>query len=311
MAGPPWLGCLGGLLCLLARASGTRNLDIHRRKPDNRPTPARDTHVYSSIALPRPSVHHEDCQYTSRPLAAMASHHADGERIPPHQHPRAQLVHAISGVMTIGCPHGRWVVPTGRAVWVPPDTSHDIQIAGQVGMRTVFVAPDARSDLPSACEVIEVSSLLREAIIAAVNIPLDYALGGRDERVMQLILDEVQSAPRLSTQLPVPSHPRLATLCARLIAEPALSMSLEEAAEMLCMSSRTLSRLFYREIGMSFPDWRRHTRLLLSLSRLASGMSIFEVALEHGYDSPSAFTAVFKRVMGVAPSAYLSQLEPS
>jgi AraC-like DNA-binding protein len=240
----------------------------------------------------------------------MASHHTDGEYIPPHQHPRAQLVYAISGVMTVSCPQGRWVVPTGRAVWVPPYTSHDIQIAGQVRMRTVFVAPDARVDLSSACEVIEVSPLLREAIIAAVNVPLDYALGGRDERVMQLILDEVQSAPRLSTQLPAPRHLRLAALCARLIAEPALPMNLEDAAEALCMSSRTLSRLFHREVGMSFPDWRRHTRLLLSLSRLASGASIFEVALEHGYDSPSAFTAAFKRVMGVAPSTYLHQPEP-
>jgi AraC-like DNA-binding protein len=213
--------------------------------------------------------------------------------------------------MTIGCPNGRWIVPTGRAVWVPPDTPHDICMAGQVGIRTVFVAPDARTDLPSACEVIEVSPLLREAVIAAVNIPLDYALGGRDERVMQLILDEVQCAPRLSTQLPVPRHPRLAALCARLIAEPALPMSLEEAAQTLCMSSRTLSRLFHREVGMSFPDWRRHTRLLLSLSRLTSGMSIFEVALEHGYDSPSAFAAAFKRMLGMAPSAYLGQLVPT
>ncbi|MGC1547796.1 MAG: helix-turn-helix transcriptional regulator [Rhodanobacter sp.] len=262
-----------------------------------------------AMALDRSSVHHDDCQQTLRPLAAMASDHSDGEHIAPHRHRRAQLVHAISGVMTIGCPHGRWVVPTGRAVWVPPDTSHDIHIAGSVRMRTVFVEPGTRAGLSTVCEVIEVSTLLREAVIAAVRIPFDYRLGGRDERVMELILDEVQGASRLSMQLPVPRHPRLATLCARLIAEPALPMSLDEAAQVLCMSSRTLSRLFHREVGMSFPDWRRHTRLLLSLSRLAAGASIFEVALEHGYDSPSAFAAVFKRVMGVAPSVYLSQLE--
>jgi AraC-like DNA-binding protein len=29
------------------------------------------------------------------------------------------------------------------------------------------------------------------------------------------------------------------------------------------------------------------------------------VALAHGYDSPSAFTAMFRRTMGVPPSAYL------
>ena len=57
---------------------------------------------------------------------------------------------------------------------------------------------------------------------------------------------------------------------------------------------------------MSFGDWLRRMRLLLSLPRLAAGASVLEVALEHGYDSPSAFTAMFRRSLGVAPSVYLA-----
>lgn len=266
--------------------------------------PARTRHRGAATR----AIDHEDCQDTPRPLAAMASDHVDGEYIPAHRHRRAQLVHAIAGVMTVGCPQGRWIVPTGRAVWVPPDTSHEIRIAGPVQMRTVFIEPAACRDLPALCEVIEVTPLLREAVIAAVAIPFAYARGGRDERVMQLILDELHAAPRLSMELPMPRHPRLAALCARLIAEPARAMSLDEAARELCVSSRTLARLFHREAGMGFTDWRRRTRLLLSLPRLAAGASVLDVALEHGYDSPSAFSAVFRREFGLAPSAYLGRL---
>lgn len=255
------------------------------------------------------AVDHEDCQHTPRALAAMASDHRDGEYIARHRHPRAQLVHAIAGVMTVGCPQGRWIVPTGRAVWVPPDTDHDIRIAGPVQMRTVFVEAAACVGLPTVCEVVQVTPLLREAVVAAVSIPFDYALGGRDEHVMQLILDELRAAPRLSMQLPVPRHPRLAKLCASLIAEPARPLGLGAAARELCVSERTLARLFRREVGMSLPEWRRRTRLLLSLPRLAAGASVLEVALEHGYDSPSAFTAVFRREFGLAPSRYLGRLE--
>ncbi len=56
---------------------------------------------------------------------------------------------------------------------------------------------------------------------------------------------------------------------------------------------------------MSFGDWRRRMCLLLSLPRLASGVSILEVALEHGYQSPSAFSAMFRRSLGVSPTEYL------
>ncbi|WP_316398723.1 helix-turn-helix transcriptional regulator [Bradyrhizobium sp. 33ap4] len=251
---------------------------------------------------------HEACQLTPRPVAAMASSHMDGEFISPHHHPRAQLVHAIAGVMTVRCPQGSWVVPSGRAVWMPAGMDHSIRISGQVEMRTAFVAPDARPGLPSTCEVIEVSALLLALLVSATRIPFEYDTYGRDGRIMELILDEVQSARRLSMHVPMPQHPRLATLCERLIADPSAPATLEELAGGLAMSGRTLARLFHSELGMSFGEWRRRMRLLLSLPRLAAGTSILEVALEHGYQSPSAFAAMFKKTFGVAPSRYLDDL---
>lgn len=247
---------------------------------------------------------HEDCQGALRPVAAMASSHANGEFIYPHHHPRAQLVHAIAGVITVTCPPGSWVVPTGHAVWMPAGMDHAIRIAGQVEMRTVFIDPDARTDLPTKCEVIEVSALLRALVVSATCIPFDYDVQGRDGRVMDLILDEVRLAPRLSMHVPMPRHARLAKLCERLIADPAAPVTLESLAADQAMSGRTLARLFHKELGMSFGEWRRRMRLFLSLPRLAAGTSILEVAMEHGYQSPSAFAAMFKRTFGIAPSNY-------
>ncbi|MND84353.1 Helix-turn-helix domain protein [compost metagenome] len=41
---------------------------------------------------------------------------------------------------------------------------------------------------------------------------------------------------------------------------------------------------------------------MLSQQCLADGKPILNVALEHGYQSASAFTAMFKRILGHAPS---------
>ena len=42
-----------------------------------------------------------------------------------------------------------------------------------------------------------------------------------------------------------------------------------------------------------------------ALPRLAAGEPVTRVALDLGYASPSAFTRMFRRVLGVSPSEYL------
>lgn len=56
----------------------------------------------------------------------------------------------------------------------------------------------------------------------------------------------------------------------------------------------------------SIGNWRR-MRLLASLDALAAGHSILEVALDLGYDSQSAFSAMFRRTLGVSPSLYFGR----
>ena len=53
---------------------------------------------------------------------------------------------------------------------------------------------------------------------------------------------------------------------------------------------------------MSFATWRQQARLLESLRRLAAGEPVTKVALDCGY--ASAFGAMFRRALGVAPTAY-------
>jgi AraC-like DNA-binding protein len=58
---------------------------------------------------------------------------------------------------------------------------------------------------------------------------------------------------------------------------------------------------------MSFGAWVRRARLLAALERLAQGEPVTAVALDCGYDSPSAFAQMFRRHIGWAPSRYFSQ----
>lgn len=174
--------------------------------------------------------------------------------------------------------------------------------------RALFVDLLARADLPQGCRVVDISPLLRHLIIAAIDIRQDYPAGGRDERVMELILDELRVLPILALHVPLPIDAPLASLCQALRDDPAGDWTLQRAARQLGVSGRTLTRAFQRETGLSFVQWLRRVRLLASLDALAAGHSIMEVALDLGYDSPSAFSAMFRRTLGVSPTAYFGKM---
>lgn len=199
-----------------------------------------------------------------------------------------------------------FVVPPLRALWLPSGTQHEVHYRGQVSLRTLYVEPQAYVNLPDHCRVIEVSDFLRALILEASNLPVEYDLGGREGRIMALLLDEVAAMPVVPLRAPMPADERLARICRAIFKNPAQDDKLEDWARMAGMSRCTLARLFRRETGMSFVAWRQHVRLLEALSRLATGHSVTNVAMDVGYQSPSAFTAMFHRTFGTTPSRYFS-----
>ena len=241
-----------------------------------------------------------------RPVGAMAKDFAAGYLIPEDAHIRGQVLYAVAGVMSVYTEHGTWVVPPERAVWVPPGTRHSTRMSGAVAMRTLYVREAECALLPPRCCVINVTPLLRELILRAVELPVDYDESGAGGRVMALILDEMQAAHTLPLHLPHPNDLRVRKVCETLIAHPADTRSLAEFGSAFGASERNLARLFVKETGMSFAAWRQQARLVAALEQLAQRAPIGRIAESLGYESASAFTAMFKKSLGVAPKDYFA-----
>lgn len=56
-----------------------------------------------------------------------------------HQHPRAQLLHAMSGTMQVVSATALFIVPPGTGLWVPAHTEHVTQMPGGLAMRGLFL----------------------------------------------------------------------------------------------------------------------------------------------------------------------------
>lgn len=86
---------------------------------------------------------------------------------------------------------------------------------------------------------------------------------------------------------------------------PAYRWTLQNLAERACMSRSSFALKFKQTVGATPMEYLTRWRMLLAGDRLTnSSDSIFEIALSLGYESESAFSTAFKRVMGCSPRQY-------
>ena len=248
----------------------------------------------------------DTCENIPRDAVVTAHDYADGQCFALHTHQRGQFAYAACGVITVLTDQGNWVVPPQRAIWVPAGVPHEMCMTGPVTMLNTYIHNHAatRLNLPGHCQVFGVSELLGLLLLQAKDVPMLYDETGRQGLVMNLLLYEIAHMPPLSLNAPLPDEPRLARACRTLLAQPSLEVGIDDMAREVGMSRRTFTRLFRQQTGISFVEWRQQACLLAAVVRLGHGEAITRVATDLGYSSPSAFTSVFRRVLGEAPSRY-------
>ena len=242
-----------------------------------------------------------------RPVIALGSHYPDGQVIPPHLHRRGQLITGVSGVIVLATPQGTWVMPPQRGMWIPPGTLHDVRMVGAVTVQSLYLEPEAARGMPRDCQVVGILPFMRSLMAEAMDVPVDYDPESRAGAVMTLIQHEIRRLPVLPLSLPHPVHETVAARCREFLRAPGIHETIDDWIATLGMSRRTFTRLFRRETGLSFVDWRQQACLISAVPRLAAGETVTAVALDLGYDNPAAFAAMFRRVLGASPSRYFGR----
>ncbi len=227
---------------------------------------------------------------------------APGEAIDAHRHDDHQIVYAGCGVVAVTTDAGTWFAPGTRAIWVPAGCVHAHRAYGHLDLHLVGLPADTNPLNLDAPTVLAVNSLLRELILSYTRGPHDDT--PERQRLRLVLLDQLCASPQQPVQLPTPADPRLRAICDLLYRNPADPRSLASLGTVTGAGERTLSRLFRRDLGMTFPQWRTQLRLYHALRMLADDMPVTTVAHACGWSSTSAFIDVFRRALGYTPGTH-------
>ena len=237
----------------------------------------------------------------------------------PHQHDWAQLAVSTTGTVHLRVPHATFVVPPGRALWIPPQVEHAVTMVETAELRTLYIyqAPgqcgpgaDGSADAVwQRCRVLEVSGLLLAlardlSTTADDGAPPTGAQLQREQHVSALLLDEMGRAAQLDLRIDMPRDKRLRSLCEAVQHDPLAHDSLQAFAQDSGASLRTVARLFRQELGCTYQQWRQQVILAKAAQLAASGLAIGQIAAELGY-TPSAFSAMVHRAVGLSPARFL------
>jgi AraC-like DNA-binding protein len=105
---------------------------------------------------------------------------------------------------------------------------------------------------------------------------------------------------------------RMGAAIAAMHADPSQRWTLQSLAERAGMSRSSFAARFKETVGASPMDYLTRWRMLLAADRLATAAEpVSAIALSLGYDSESAFSTAFKRVMGASPRRHARGAAPS
>ena len=239
-------------------------------------------------------------------IRSLSARFSPGQVIDWHAHDWLQLAFATTGVLHIQTQHQSWMVPTHRAVWIPPGLPHRIEMYGRVFMQTLYFPTSLQVFDEQQCKAVNVSSLMRELILHVCELGIISSDTHEHRCMIQVVASMAKKMVTAPFMLPLPNDQRATDVAKRILEDPSFPIShyLQDAG----CSLRTLQRIFSTETGTSLGRWHSQAKLMVSLRLLSNNRSVTHVALDLGFESPSAFIHCFKKSFGFTPGKYLKDV---
>ncbi len=227
--------------------------------------------------------------------------------IQSHRHSRGQLLFAAIGKMKATVNGKCWCLSPGNAIWIPSGAIHDIYAGEAIEYRSVYIDPVAAQSIALSSGVVGIRPLIRELVNESISFGNGYSLNSPEARLNDILLEQLKMMANEACPVMLPANPKLSKLCEMILGDPSDKISLQEWGKQCGASERNLARLFKKQTGISFTQWRHRVQVSHAIERIKAGDSVTTVSTNLGYNSSSAFTNMFKRISGFPPRKYMNK----
>ncbi|EKO3505015.1 helix-turn-helix transcriptional regulator [Vibrio fluvialis] len=225
-----------------------------------------------------------------------------------HSHPWGQVQLISGGILEMEAEDTRFLAPPHLAIWVPAGIRHRSYNRKPIEYCSLNIAAAMTRAFPSKTSLIKVTPIVSAIIDDFRQREISVAETPQDLRLVQVLLDQLATRETQHHFLPSSNNKYLAPILAAVEENPTDDTSLQQWAERVHTTERTLARHCQAELGMSFTEWRLRVRYLYSMDLLRNGHSVKEVALTLGYNQASPYIAMFKKYSGQTPEQYKNRL---
>lgn len=217
-----------------------------------------------------------------------------------HSHPFHELLWNERGASTAVVGARVWTITPTLGMWMPAGTLHSGSATAGTRCRANFFGFGTMTSISDTPVGVEITPLLRLLLerLADAELP-----AGSRTVTEAMVFDVLAPSPR-ELLVQMPASDLLRPIAEAVREDPGDQRTLEQWADRLGVSSRTLNRAFNAETGTSFARWAAAVRAQHAVELLTRGWEVDAVAEKVGYRSASAFGAAFRRTTGLTPGAF-------
>ncbi|AWO77428.1 AraC family transcriptional regulator [Serratia marcescens] len=224
-----------------------------------------------------------------------------GAAYPVHSHPWGEFVYSFSGVMEVRLEKDHLTAPAHYGIWLPPGVEHEGLNRYCASHCSLYLMPELCQGMPESPCALEVNALTISMLEYLRQHALRTPLSAENRRFLGVLRDQLRAATRYQNFLPSTSDPLLAAILQKLEKTPSDKTPLAELAASAGTTLRTLNRRCQETMGIPLNEWRQRLRVVRAIHLLERGEKVENVAFEVGYNSASAFIAMFRRQTGITP----------
>lgn len=225
---------------------------------------------------------------------------------PSLRHPWGEFVFSFTGVLEMRAEGKEFRIPPSFGLWHPPGTEHHGGNSKASDHCSLYIDKELaiQRGMPEQACALTINPMLRAMLNhLRLNAPrLPYSL--QQNKLLDVILDQLVVAPAAGSYLPDSSDPTLAKVLSYMKSNPGDNSSFKALAEKFGTSERTLARKAQRDLGIALSEWRQRLKVMRAIPMLQDGASIESVALDLGYSTASAFIVMFRRLLNTTPDEY-------